>query len=207
MKVSECVLAFYFAWTSVLALALPISDAVTARVLLANACVFGVYTAVYLMASNWWSDRLRDWLPQALAILGYKQMGWFAATGTDVGVEMNWIRWDRLILDDLGVRAWIESVGVVLPLLLEASYTLVYALPPFTMVLLYRWGLRRHADLFLTTYLLGLFLCYGQFPFWPSEPPRVVYAGQDLCFRARTFRASWQPRWRSQAYWRAEGGW
>jgi membrane-associated phospholipid phosphatase len=31
----------------------------------------------------------------------------------------------------------------------------------------------------LTIYLLGLFVCYAQFPFWPSEPPRVVFPGED----------------------------
>ena len=31
----------------------------------------------------------------------------------------------------------------------------------------------------LVIYLLGLFLSYVQFPFWPSEPPRIVFPGED----------------------------
>ncbi len=88
--------------------------------------------------------------------------------------------WDRLLLDTLGGRSLIESSGVILPALLELSYSLVYAVPPITMSVLYALGLRRRSDTLLTMYLLGLFLCYAQFPFWPSEPPRAVFPGQDL---------------------------
>jgi membrane-associated phospholipid phosphatase len=68
----------------------------------------------------------------------------------------------------------------VIPSLLELSYSLVYAVPPATMVILYACGLRKKSDTLLTIYLLGLFLCYAQFPFWPSEPPRAVFPGQDM---------------------------
>lgn len=180
MRLCEWVLTFYFAWTSILALMLPAPQDVTVRVLAVNAAVAAGYWALLLRSRSRAADIARDWAPQALAILAYKQMGWFATAGRDAGIEHEWILWDRFILDDLGGRAAVESLGAVLPALLELSYALVYAVPPFTMALLYRMKLRRYADAFLTTYLLGLFLCYGQFPFWPSEPPRVVYAGLDL---------------------------
>jgi membrane-associated phospholipid phosphatase len=48
------------------------------------------------------------------------------------------------------------------------------------MGLVYAYGMQRRSDMLLTIYLLGLFLVYAQFPFWPSEPPRTVFAGQDL---------------------------
>lgn len=180
MRVSESVALLYFAWTSVLALTLPLGSEVVVRALTANALVFGVYMVLVLLAANDLVDRLRDWMPQALAILAYKQMGWFAMGGRDVGIEYRWIDWDRLFLDTMHGRDAIEAFGFVLPLFLEISYALVYAVAPFSVALLYRKNLRPCVDFFLTMYLLGLLLCYAQFPFWPSEPPRTVYAGQDL---------------------------
>src|SRR5438094_471423 len=35
------------------------------------------------------------------------------------------------------------------------------------------------AEVLLVTYLLGLFLSYAQFPYWPSEPPWIVFPGED----------------------------
>jgi membrane-associated phospholipid phosphatase len=163
MRVSEWVVAVFFSWTTVLALVIPISGHMRARVLLYE-----------------WTQTARDWVPQALMILAYKQMGWFAPGTHTYRFEHEWIVWDRLLLDDMGLRAMIESLGPVLPSLLELSYALVYAVPPITMAVIYAAGLRKRADTLLTIYLLGLFLCYAQFPFWPSEPPRAVFPGQDM---------------------------
>ena len=41
-------------------------------------------------------------------------------------------------------------------------------------------GRRDSVDRFWTVFLLGLLLSYVQFPFWPSEPPRVVFPGEDF---------------------------
>ena len=180
MRVSEWVVAAFFTWTSVLAVTLPISGAMRARTLLANAAVLLVYLIVFRARDRQWSEYARDWVPQALMILAYKQSGWFAPAQHTNAFEHEWIVWDRLLLDTLGGRAFIEFFSPVLPMLLELSYSFVYAVPPLTMCILYAIGQRKRSDTLLTIYLLGLFLCYAQFPFWPSEPPRTVFAGQDL---------------------------
>jgi membrane-associated phospholipid phosphatase len=180
MRVSEWIVAAFFTWTSVLAVTLPISAAMRARTLLANSLVLLVYLLLFRVQKYEWGQILRDWVPQALMILAYKQMGWFAPSQHTNLLEHDWIVWDRLILDTLGGRAALESLGPVLPILLELSYSLVYAVPPVTMGILYALRLRHRADTLLTIYLLGLFLCYAQFPFWPSEPPRAVFPGQDM---------------------------
>jgi membrane-associated phospholipid phosphatase len=113
-------------------------------------------------------------------ILAYKQMGWFAPAHHMNLLEHDWIVWDRLLLDTLGGRALLESLGPVLPSILELSYSLVYTIPPLTMAILYGLKLRHRSDALLTIYLLGLLICYAQFPFWPSEPPRAVFPGQDM---------------------------
>jgi membrane-associated phospholipid phosphatase len=150
------------------------------RALLANAFVLLIYILLSLLRKYDWDHYVRDWLPQALIILAYKQMGWFAPHTHTYQLEHRWIVWDRILLDNWHGRAIIESLGPMLPSVLELSYVLVYAVPPVTMLIIYRLGLQKGADTMLTIYLLGLFLCYAQFPFWPSEPPRVVFPGQDM---------------------------
>jgi membrane-associated phospholipid phosphatase len=180
VRASELVIAIFFTWTTVLAFVLPISGHMRVRILLANALVLIVYLLLRRIRAYSWAEIARDWTPQALAILAYKEMGWFAPERHTYHLEQEWIVWDRLLLDDLHGRALIEALGPVIPSMLELSYGLVYAVAPITMGVIYAAGLRRRADTFLTIYLLGLFLCYAQFPFWPSEPPRTVFAGQDL---------------------------
>jgi membrane-associated phospholipid phosphatase len=150
------------------------------RTVLANLTVLLAYVVLLRLQKHEWARTVRDWLPQALMILAYKEMGWFAPTTHTYRFEHTWIVWDRILLNDLHGRSLIEFAGPVLPALLEFCYALVYAVPPITMLVIYGAGLRRQADTLLTIYLLGLFLCYAQFPFWPSEPPRTVFPGQDL---------------------------
>jgi membrane-associated phospholipid phosphatase len=180
MRVSEWVIAVFFAWTTALALSLPISGQMRTRTLLANAAVLLAYVALLRVQQHEWAQTVRDWFPQALMILAYKQMGWFAPETHANRFENQWIVWDRILLDDMHGRKLIESLGPVLPSVLEFCYALVYAVPPITMLVIYAAGLRKRADTLLTIYLLGLFLCYAQFPFWPSEPPRAVFPGQDM---------------------------
>jgi membrane-associated phospholipid phosphatase len=98
-----------------------------------------------------------------------------------------WIIWDRIVLGH-GGRTIIESLGAVVPSVLEIAYALVYALPLSTLAVLYLYGRREMADRFLTVVLLSALLCYAQFPFWPSDPPRVVFAGLDLPSYCTVFR-------------------
>lgn len=180
MRTSEWIVLAFFSYTSILALVLPMQDGMQTRTLVANLLVLLTYLLLFRLRRQEWAHFVRDWVPQALVILGYKQMGWFAPTAHTYQFEHQWVIWDRILLNDWHLRAVIESLGPLLPSVLELSYVLVYALPPFTMGVMYALGLQKRADVMLTIYLLGMFLSYGQFPFWPSEPPRTVFAGQDL---------------------------
>lgn len=71
---------------------------------------------------------------------------------------------------------------------MEVCYSLVYALPFFCVAMLYLNGRSHRVDELLTIYLLGLFLSYVQFPFWPSEPPRTVFPNEDLPAITTIFR-------------------
>jgi membrane-associated phospholipid phosphatase len=97
------------------------------------------------------------------------------------------VTWDRLALRG-GVKAAIESFGPILPSVLEIAYSLVYALAPFSVAVLYLYRRRERVDEFLFIFALGVLLCYAQFPFWPSEPPRVVFFGEDFPAYDTVFR-------------------
>jgi membrane-associated phospholipid phosphatase len=123
---------------------------------------------------------MRDWFPVTLMLLCYRQMGWFAQAHTSFELENSWVVWDRMILNDFGGRAVIEALGPVLPSILEISYSLVYAIAPFSMAMLYVYRKRERVNLFLFTFLLGILLSYSLFPYFPSEPPRTVFPGEDF---------------------------
>jgi membrane-associated phospholipid phosphatase len=106
-------------------------------------------------------------------------MGWFAHPLSAHTLETVWVRWDRAFLHG-GASAAIETFGPVLPSILEISYTLVYAIAPFCLVVLYLYRRRDRVERLLFPLTIATLLCYAQFPFWPSEPPRAVFAGQDL---------------------------
>jgi membrane-associated phospholipid phosphatase len=76
----------------------------------------------------------------------------------------------------------------VLPSALEISYSLVYALAPFSLAMLYLYRRRDRMDRLLFIFALGVLLCYAQFPLWPSEPPRAIFFGQDFPAYDTVFR-------------------
>jgi len=112
-------------------------------------------------------------------LLAYKEMGWLAPAAHYHHLEESWITVDRVLLRGWRLRGAIESAGPLFPSILELCYVLVYALPAFSMSMLYVYRKWRCAEILLVIYLLGLFLSYAQFPYWPSEPPWIVFPGED----------------------------
>jgi membrane-associated phospholipid phosphatase len=43
-------------------------------------------------------------------------------------------------------------------------------------------------DQFLFVFAVGVLLCYAQFPFWLSDPPRVTFAGENVSSYLTVFR-------------------
>lgn len=186
----DWILFAFFAYAPWLTFFVPTPAGLRMRLALLNATVILAYAGlVYL---NYPKPLLAlevmlDWLPLGLILLGYREMGWFALPHHGHVMESRWVVWDRLVLHD-GGRATIESLGPVLPSILEIAYALVYALPPIALAAVYLYGRREMADRFLSVVLLSILACYAQFPFWPSEPPRVVFFGQDLPSYDTVFR-------------------
>jgi len=180
MRRSEWVLAVYFAYVTALSGILAVSSEIRLRTVLVNGFVLCLYAVLLTrFRTRELTKHLRNWAPLLLMLLAYKEMGWLAPAAHDHHLEQSWILWDRSLLRDWKLREIVESAGPLFPSILEACYVTVYALPVFTMTMLYVYRRSRYADDLLFIYLLGLFLSYVQFPFWPSEPPRIVFPGED----------------------------
>jgi membrane-associated phospholipid phosphatase len=179
MRLSEWVLAAYFAYVTILSAVLPVQPGVGLRTIVVNGFVLCLYAVLLKFRHKLVAEHLRNWIPLALMLLAYKEMGWLAPAQHDHHLENSWIVWDRLLLRRWRLRTIIESAGPLLPSVLESCYVLVYALPAFSMSMLYVYRKSRDAETLLVIYLLGLFLSYVQFPWWPSEPPRIVFPGED----------------------------
>ena len=190
MRRTEVLLIGYFSYTSILAV-LRLESPLRNAMIVGNLTIFSGFALIDYFAGRYrwnWLDVARDWLPLALALTAFRQMGWFAPPHPTYKFERAWIVWDRLLLRDWGLHAAIESLGPLVPALLEISYLLVYVIGTFGVAMLYIYRVRNRADPFLFLAVLGLLLSYAQFPFWPSEPPRTVFPGEDFPTTVTVFR-------------------
>jgi len=187
---SEWVILGFLVYAVVLGALLPVAPSVRSLVTLLNFTILAAYSVLIVFDRSKPAGAFsvaRDLVSLALIVLAYREMGWFARPHLDHNLEASWVEWDRLVLRG-GARAVIESLGPVIPSILEISYALVYALAPFAIAMLYVCKRRENVDQFLFIFAVGVLLCYGQFPFWPSEPPRVVFSGKDLPTYVTVFR-------------------
>lgn len=123
---------------------------------------------------------VRDFAPLPLMLAAYREMDWFTPSVKQHHWEQVWVVWDRLLFNEYDLRAAVESTGPLLPGLLELCYLFVYAVAPVALWALYangKGGLVKH---FWTAYLAGTLGAYALFPYFPSEPPRIAFAGEDL---------------------------
>jgi membrane-associated phospholipid phosphatase len=122
----------------------------------------------------------RDWLAAALVLVAYWSVDWAPAAHLDYRLEHALVQWDRLLLNEWGLRAGIERFGVLLPMVLEAAYLLLYAVLPIVIAAFYACHQRKRVDDFLYPFLLGTLLTYALLPHFPSQGPRFVFPGEDL---------------------------
>ena len=183
LRNSEIALIGYFLYVAVVGLFLAIPPETARFTLLLNlAIVAGYFLLGHLdrKRPRCTISVVRDWLPIGFILLAYREMGWFAPAHHTYELERGWIVWDRLLLDDWRLRAAIEFLGPPLPAILEFSYTLVYAVGPFSVAVLYLYSQRNKVDQFLFTFVLGTVISYALYPYFPSEPPRAVFPDADM---------------------------
>ena len=187
---SEWVILGFLVYAIALGTLLPVALSIRHLVMLLNGTVLAGYTLLIVLDRSKPSlvfGVVRDVGSLALIVLAYREMGWFAQPHLDHTLEASWVTWDRVVLRG-GGRAVVEAIGPVIPSILEISYALVYTLAPFAIAMLYAYRRREKVDEFLFVFAVGVLLCYVQFPFWPSEPPRVVFVGEDLPSYGTVFR-------------------
>jgi membrane-associated phospholipid phosphatase len=189
---SEWLLIAYFAYTGVLAQFLPLRAPVKAITLALNVTIMVGFAllagAESLLLRREFFSMVRDWYPLPLMLLAYREMGWFAPSYHSYELERTWVGWDKVLLNEWGLRRAIECLGPVLPSILEVCYSLVYAVAPFAMAMLYVYRYRERMDRFLVIFLLGILTAYALFPCFPSEPPRTVFPGEDFPSMNTVFR-------------------
>jgi membrane-associated phospholipid phosphatase len=127
-----------------------------------------------------WKPIVRDLAPLGAVLTAYREMDWFTPAVHDHHLERSWIVWDRALLDGYHLRAIIESGGAILPGFLELCYLLVYGVGAGVVVAAILTRRRHGTDQLWMAYLAGTLGAYALFPYFPSEPPRVLFPLSDL---------------------------
>jgi membrane-associated phospholipid phosphatase len=135
---------------------------------------------IVILAAARANQHVRDWIPLAATLTAYREMNWFTPAIQDHHLERVWIVWDRILLDQYSFRSAIEASGALIPTYLELCYLLVYAVAPLAIMAVIANGKRERVNVVWMAYLAGTLGAYALFPFFPSEPPRTVFAGSDM---------------------------
>jgi membrane-associated phospholipid phosphatase len=170
LRLPEIIFLSYFAYAAMLASVMGLPRALDAFALLGGAAGL---IAILVFADR--TNMVRDWVPLGLVIVAYREMNWFTRSHERHTLEQGWQAIDRMVLGRSGLRGAIEWAGAALPLYLELCYLLVYATGFVMMWIVYAARRRDVVDRVLAVYLGGTLLAYALFPFFPSDPPRVLF--------------------------------
>jgi membrane-associated phospholipid phosphatase len=116
---------------------------------------------------------LRDWIPAALLLVPYWQIGQFF-TGADPRTETRLAEFDRAFFRSLGIRPANISINVAVGTYLELAYVMVYPLVPLGLAALYASGLRQFAHYYWVVVLPATYICFAITPFVQAMPPRLL---------------------------------
>ncbi len=187
-RLAELILAGYFAYTAALCFLFPLDPTSRLQVLGASLAALAALHCLGRLPLRFVPEILRHTLPLAGVLLAYKQIGWFAQPQPDHALERSWMYWDQLLLADWGLTRAIDSLGPVLPNLLELLYLLTYAVAPAGLIILAVSHRLDRADRLLACFAASAVSAYALYPFFPSEPPRTIFPGElsgsiDTVFR------------------------
>lgn len=183
LRSAEWLLIIYFGYVAAIAPRFPLAEQIVWRPFLVAALVCALFLA---LAYGEWREHaeafsiLRDWVPVALVLVAYREMDWFSSIPRNFDFQLRWVEWDRTILHKWGWQHAMEALGAAGPLFLELCYLLVYAVAPFLVAVFYFQRRRERVNGAVFLYLLGTLLAYALFPYFPSDPPRVAFAGSDM---------------------------
>ena len=119
------------------------------------------------------SSVVRDWLPAALLLVAYWQIGEFF-TGPNQSVQACLAAFDLSFFKTVHVQPAKVSISGFQALYMELAYLMVYPLIPLGLATLYIAGMRHNSDYYWVVVLLTTYTCFAVTPFMPALPPRVV---------------------------------
>ncbi len=183
LRSSEWLLIGYFGYVALIAPLFLLDPQVKWLALAVLVLVAGLLAAL-AVAERYGSQELfsvaRDWIPLALTLVAYREMDWFSPLARDYNLELRWLEWDRSLLYGAGLQRALEWLGALVPAYLEICYVLVYAVGPISVAVLYAQQRRELVNRLLLVYLAGTLLAYALLPYFPSDPPRVLFGESDL---------------------------
>jgi membrane-associated phospholipid phosphatase len=183
LRSSEWLLAIYFVYVAAIIPRFPLEPKIAGRAWMVALLVVVLFAALAYGEAREHAKLfsvMRDWATVALILVAYREMDWFSSLPRNYGLELRWEQWDRTILYQWGWQRAIELLGALGPVYLELCYLLVYAVAPFFVAMMYANNHRSRVKGAIFWYLLGTLLAYALFPYFPSDPPRVAFAGSDL---------------------------
>ena len=145
---------------------------VTAFATLAIAAILAARFMSYFLPLRF-SSIVRDWLPAALLLVPYWQIGEFF-TEPDSGIQARLSAFDVFFLKAVRIQPAKATIGPLLAVYLELAYVMVYPLIPLGVAALYLGGMRQHLDYYWVVVLLATYTCFAVTPFIPALPPRVL---------------------------------
>jgi membrane-associated phospholipid phosphatase len=149
---------------------------ITAFATLAIAAILAARFTSYFLPPRF-SSIVRDWLPAALLLVPYWQIGEFFS-GPDSGIQAKLSAFDVFFFKVVRIQPARVSIGPLLAVYLELAYVMVYPLIPLGVAALYLGGMRQDLDNYWVVVLLATYTCFAVTPFVPALPPRVL-SGYD----------------------------
>jgi membrane-associated phospholipid phosphatase len=182
IRYPEAVALCYFFYLALLTLGFHDRPHADARVLRLALTVTVITFALAWSERNWNPlafSIVRDWWALALVLIAYRSLNWFSPQHYSLSLERSFLHFDAIILEQWQIRRAIENWGRLLPACFETCYLLTSGAGCYVLAILYAYRKRDRCDCFLLIYIVGTLLSYALIPFFPSEPPRVVFPRVD----------------------------
>src|SRR5580704_5195863 len=176
MRVAEWIEVAFFSILVLAAWRFPLARRrrlrVTAFATLAIAAILAARFMSYF-GSPRFSHVVRDWLPAALLLVPYWQVGEFF-TEPKQSVQARLAAFDVSFFKAVNIQPAKASIGPLQALYLELAYLMVYPLIPLGIATLYIACMHHNSDYYWVVVLLATYTCFAITPFVPALPPRVL---------------------------------